>query len=108
MVVRGVSFQGMRLLLLVDHRFPMGKFESLDIILQAAKSLASTAGLDGVVTAATYLPLEEPLKREHFIPTGKPPPVIAYPPSVAFSLAVTSIPLTVADSDLDFSFGDDR
>lgn len=108
LVVRGVSFQGMRLLLLVDHRFPMGKTESLDIILQAAKSLSSAAGLDGVVTASTYLPHEEPFKREHFIATGKPSSVIAYLPSVDFSPAVTSIHLTVADSDLDFSFGDDR
>lgn len=108
LVVRRATYQGMRLLLVVDHRFPQGKIESLDTILQAAKAVAADAGLDGVVIASTYLPLEEPLKREHFIAAGKPSSVIAYLPREDFSPPVTSIHLTMADSDLDFNFGDDR
>ena len=108
LVVRNAFYQGMRLLLIVDHRFPTGKLECLDIILRAAKKIAADAHLDGVVMASTHAQIEDALNRERFMAAGKPSSVIAYLPSDEFSPSVTSIGLTMADSDLDFNFGEDQ
>lgn len=104
MAVRTVLYQGMRLLLIVDHRFPLAKPESLEIILKAAKCVCEDAHLEGVLVASTYAPMEDVLKREGFLLAGRPSSVIAYLPSEEFSPIVKSIHLTMADSDLDFSF----
>jgi hypothetical protein len=100
-------YQGMKLLLVVDYRFPPGQWKSLDTILIAAKAIAADVRLDGVVMSSTYAKVEEALTREHFMAAGKPSSVIAYLPNDEFSPAVTSIFLTMADADLDFSFGED-
>ena len=107
-VVRNAFYQGMRLLLIVDHRFPAGKVEYLDMILRVAKKIAADAHLDGVVMASTHALVEGALIRERFMAAGKPSAVIAYLPSEDFSPPITSINLTMADSDMDFSFGEDR
>ncbi len=104
LVVRAVSFQGMRLLMVVDHRFPSAKPESVEIILKAAKRISEDAHLEGVVVASTHVPMEDVLKREGFLAAGRPSSVIAYLPSEEFSPPVKSIHLTMADSDLDFIF----
>lgn len=107
LIVRPVVYEGMRLLLIVDYRFDKGKWDHLDVILRAAKSIATKVRLDGVVTASTCVPVEEALIRERFIAAGRPSSVIAYLPSEDFSPPVTSVCLTMADADLDFSFTED-
>ena len=107
LVVRKAMYQGMKLLLVVDYRFPPGQWKSLDTILSAAKAIAADTRLDGVVMSSTYAKVEEALMRERFMAAGKPSSVIAYLPNDEFSPAVTSIFLTMADADLDFSFGED-
>lgn len=103
-VVRVVSYENMNLLLIVDHRSPMIKPGSFEIILKAAKRISEDARLDGVIMASTYVPMEEALKREGFQATGRPSSVITYLPSDEFNVPVNAISLTMADSDLDFSF----
>lgn len=104
LVVRTVSFQGMSVLMIVDHRTPSAKPETVEIILKAAKVICEDMRLEGVVIASTHLPMEEILKREGFLAAGRPSSVIAYLPSEEFSPPVKAIHLTMADSDLDFIF----
>ncbi len=104
LVVRTVSYENMNLLLIVDHRSPLVKPGSFEIILKAAKRISEDGRLDGVVMASTYAPMDEILKREGFQVTGRPSSVIAYLPSDEFDVPVKAISLTMADSDLDFNF----
>jgi hypothetical protein len=104
--VRRTVYQGMKLLLIVDYRFPQGQWQTLDFILQAAKEIATQVQLDGVMMSSTCVPAEEALVRERFKTAGRTSSVIAYLPSQEFSPPVNSICLTVADSDLEFSLSD--
>lgn len=104
LVVRPLYYQGMRLIFVVDHRFPSQRPASFEIILKAAKRICEDIHFDGVLVASTHLPIEEAFKREGFLVTGRPSSVITYLPSEQFTPAVKAIHLTAADSDLDFTF----
>lgn len=106
-VVRPAVYQGMRLLLIVDYRFPSYKWECLDVVLAAAKVIAQEARLDGVVISSTYDKVEEAVVRERFMAAGRPSAVIAYLPREEFFPPVGAACLTMADADLDFSFGEE-
>ncbi|MBL8013657.1 MAG: hypothetical protein JNN05_07395 [Candidatus Omnitrophica bacterium] len=106
LVIRQAYYQGMRLLLIVDYRFEKENYQQLGTILQAAKTIAREARLDGVVMASTCGVMDEALQRERFVGAGRPSSVIGYLPKADFPLPVHSIGLTMADADLDFSFGE--
>jgi GNAT superfamily N-acetyltransferase len=102
-IVRRARYQGMRLLVVVDYRYPSGLHERLKVVLEAAKNIARQLNLDGVVMASTCGYTDDALRREAFFQAGRPSPVIASLPSQYPSLPLC---LTMGDSDLDFSFGE--
>jgi hypothetical protein len=102
--VRKAVYQGLRLLLIVDCRHAGKTSGHPEIILRAVKALARQAKLDGVVMAATCPQTEEILEQEGFFTAGHPSPVLVnLPASVS---PETPISLSMADADLDFSFGE--
>lgn len=106
LIVRKASYQGMKLLLIVDYRFERENWKQFDVILKVAKKIAGHVRLDGVVAASTCASSDAALNRERFAAAGKPSSVIAYLPKADFPSEVTSVGLTMADADLDFSFGE--
>ena len=75
-VCRVLSWHGLRLLSIVDYRIDINHGQDLYLILKAAKKVMSETGLDGLMTMSSLSVFDRILKKNRFIKTGRPQPVL--------------------------------
>lgn len=106
-VVRMCHWRGLRLVSLVDYRFPIGRPEFFECIVDAAKRLAKIVSADGVLTMSSYALMDQILRRSGFLKIGKPKLIMAdlqsnlEPERISAREAVL---VTMADGDTDLLF----
>ncbi len=97
--VRSARRRGLRVLALVDYRIATGALGQLALILRATKALAAVAKVDGVATMSSLEAFHREIRRAWFFPVGHPLPILSN-----LTPSVTSVLVTMADSDTDLRF----
>lgn len=109
-IVRPVLRKGLKLLSLVDYKFPLKDKQASRAILQAAKNIARGLGFDGLVSAGSHESINKAFVKEGFLPVGKPAPIVSTfrDDSLTVGNPHIEIYITMADADLDLNFGDEQ
>ena len=106
-VIRIGTWNGMKLLFLVDYKLPPGSIFEWKAILKLTKKIAKLNKCDAVVTVCSHHFFEKEVKKNFFIKMGKENLVITNL-SLGLSDEIIkkreSIYATMADSDQEFSF----
>lgn len=100
-VVRPLLRKGLKLLSLLDYKFPLKDENAWKLVLDTAKSIARKMGFDGLVSGGSCEFINRTFVREGFLPVGTPAPIVSTSRNSG-----AGIYLTLADADLDLNFGD--
>lgn len=106
-VVRMVLWRGLRLLSLVDYRYPYDRPDLLNRIVDSAKRLAKAVWADGVITMSSHAQVDQVLRRSRFLKIGNPTAIVADIPSVLDPdriVARKAVLATMTEADVDLLF----
>ncbi len=105
-VCRELNWHGLSLLSIVDYRTSMKNSRDFDLILKAARKLTSLTGLDGIMTMSSLSFFDRILKKNGFIGTGRPQPVLTNAPLDISQEQIenrNAVYATMADCDIDLN-----
>ncbi len=108
-ILRNVQYKGLNLLLIADFKFPLGEAQAGKIFFNSVKAIAKALKVDGIITISSYSVFDQRLKESGFFAIGKPAPVVSTVYKYAEDIPKDTKPpihITMADSDLDLTFGD--
>ena len=106
-VVRMCEWRGLRVLSLIDYRYPTSCPYLLKDIVEASKAVAKIVRADGVLTMSSYAPVDRVLSESAFFRVGKPNLIMADPdvtPDPELISAREAVLVTMADGDTDLLF----
>ncbi|MBN2411422.1 hypothetical protein JXQ31_06990 [candidate division KSB1 bacterium] len=105
-VCRVLTWHGLSLLSIVDYRTTLKKSREFDLILKAARKLTTLTGLDGIMTMSSLSFFDRILKKNGFIGTGRPQPVLTNAPVDISPEQIENrniVYATMADCDIDLN-----
>ena len=106
-VVRMCEWRGLRLVTLIDYRYPTSCPQLLEDIVEASKMLAEIVRADGVLTMSSYRPVDRVLSQSAFFRIGKPNLIMTdadVTPDPELISAREAVLVTMADGDTDLLF----
>ncbi len=105
-VCRVLAWHGLNLLSIVDYRATINESQDFGLILKAAQKLISITGLDGIMTMSSLAFFDRILKKNRFIKTGRPQPVLTNAPVKITQEQIENrniVYATMADCDIDLN-----
>jgi GNAT superfamily N-acetyltransferase len=105
--VRICAWRGLRLVSVVDYRYPLGESRYLEAIIACSKQLSDYLATDGVITMSSHCEIDDTLRRCGFRKVGKPTmfmipeQCVSDPNRIEARSAVLA---TMADGDTDLLF----